>query len=188
MTAALTAVLFAAGCVAYRPTVLPGVTLPPPTPEPTPTPKPTPEPTPTATPTPSETPEVTPEPTKAVSAYDEMGEYITGAEHYKRYITFENIQVYEQAQDTFVDMIAINGYTRPLVCAISMNFFEKTENGESELVADCPFQTQDGQYVLILQPGENSLYATVQTDMRITGCDFTIIFDEKLNVMPDVTE
>src|SRR5574344_2017251 len=74
---------FMCACVTFRAEVLPDKTL---TPEPTPEPVPTEEPV-------------------VIDVYDELGAYITGSEHYQRYISFENIQVYEQADDTFVDKI-----------------------------------------------------------------------------------
>ena len=45
-----------------------------------------------------------------------------------------------------------------------------------------------GQYLLSLEPGSNTLYAQVPTDMRITGLDFTIEYDESVEVLPDITE
>ena len=119
-----------------------------------------------------------------IDVYDELGAYITGSEHYQRYISFENIQVYEQADDTFVDMRAVNSYPKALACALNMSFVDET----GETVAKCRFQTQDGQYMLILKPGENVLYSQVPTDMRVTGLDFTIEYDESIGVMPDYSE
>ena len=50
------------------------------------------------------------------------------------------------------------------------------------------WQAQDGQYLLSLEPGSNTLYGQVPTDMRITGLDFTIEYDESVEVLPDITE
>ena len=169
---------FMCACVTFRAEVLPDKTIPP---EPTPTL--TPEPTVELTPEPMPEPVPTEEPV-VIDVYDEFGAYITGSEHYQRYISFENIQVYEQADDTFVDMRAVNSYPKALACALNMSFVDET----GETVAKCRFQTQDGQYMLILKPGENVLYSQVPTDMRVTGLDFTIEYDESIGVMPDFSE
>ena len=169
---------FMCACVTFRAEVLPDKTIPP---EPTPTL--TPEPTAELTPEPMPEPVPTEEPV-VIDVYDELGAYITGSEHYQRYISFENIQVYEQADDTFVDMRAVNSYPKALACALNMSFVDET----GETVAKCRFQTQDGQYMLILKPVENVLYSQVPTDMRVTGLDFTIEYDESIGVMPDYSE
>lgn len=169
------------GCVRFESTIDPSVTMPQET-EPIPTEEaelsPTPEPAaePTAEPTPEEV--------QQIDVYDELGAFITGSDHYRRYISFENIQVYEQEDDTFVDMQAVNAYPKAVLCALHMRFIDET----GEVVAECRLQTQDGQYLLSLEPGSNTLYAQVPTDMRITGLDFTIEYDESVEVLPDITE
>lgn len=104
------------GCVRFESTVDPSVTMPQETTgveaEPSPTPEPTAEPT----------AEPTPEEVQQIDIYDELGAFITGSDHYRRYISFENIQVYEQEEDTFVDMQAVNAIQRPYsarcICAL----------------------------------------------------------------------
>lgn len=169
------------GCVRFESTVDPSVTMPQET-EPVPAEKA--EPSPTPEPTAEPTAEPTPEEVQQIDVYDELGAFITGSDHYRRYISFENIQVYEQEEDTFVDMQAVNAYPKAVLCALHMRFTDET----GEVVAECRLQTQDGQYLLSLEPGSNTLYAQVPTDMRITGLDFTIEYDESVEVLPDITE
>ena len=180
----LAAALIAAalcGCVRFESAVDPSVTMPQEA-EPTPTAPAEPSPTPEATVKP--TAEPTPTEMQHLDVYDELGTFITGSEHYRRYISFENIQVYEQEDDTFVDMQAVNAYPKAILCALHMRFAD--EDGET--VAECRLQTQDGQYLLSLRPGVNTLYAQVPTDMRITGLDFTIEYDESVDVLPDIAK
>lgn len=179
---ALLLTLFVGACVRFESTLDPLSTLPPQTPEAIETALPAPTPMPTPTPQPSLEP--TPEAMKQIDVYDELGAFITGTEHFKRYISFENIQVYEQAEDTFVDMQAVNAYPQTIACALYMRFTDE----EGEVIAECRLQTQDGQYLLWLKPGINTLYAQVPTDMRLTGLDFTIEYDESIDVLPDTAQ
>ena len=96
------------GCVHDEPVLMPAYTLPP---EPTPTPVPTLTPTPTIAPTPSPTPLI-----------DVTGADIEGVDHFRQYLRFCNIQVYEQCEDTFVDAVLVNAYPLPLMCAASVTF------------------------------------------------------------------
>lgn len=170
------AALFLPGCVAYAPVLNPAVTLAPsaaltPMPSPTLTPVPTLAPLPTVALAPAATP--------SIGVYDALGAFVSTPEHYKQYIALKNIQVYEQFGDTFVDAVATNTYPEPIVCAVDILFAD----GE-ELVAQGKLQTQDGQYVLILQPGDTTVYAQVNTDMTLTLADFTLQYDSGLGVWP----
>lgn len=167
-------------CVRFESSIDMDITLPEPTESATAEPEATPE----ATQTPLATIEPTPEALQQIEVYDELGAFIADSKHYRRYISFENIQVYEQAEDTFVDMQAVNEYPKPIVCALYMRFTD--ENGE--VIAECRLQMQDGQYLITLEPGTNTLYAQVPTDMRITSADFTIEYDETIDVLPDTAQ
>lgn len=158
------------GCVRARPVLDPSRTLPAPTAKPTPSPVASPSPTPTTEPT------ATPAP-----VYDALGNYISGAEHFKQYLSFRNVQVYEQEGDTFVDAIVVNDYPQTIVCAAGAAFYDENE----ELVAQGRLQTRDAQYILILPPGETTLFAQVDTDMTLTDLDIKIIFDDALGVKPE---
>ena len=166
--AALLAVLLT-GCIRTAPELIPAVTL-------------APTPSPTAEPTPSPTPSPTPAPT--LMMYDALGEFVSGAEHFKQYIEFKNIQVYEQNGDTFADLIAVNSYSENLVLALDIAFFEGKDEAREE-VARGRVQTRDAQYILVLLPGENTLYAQIDTDMTLTSLDFELIFDDQLGVLPE---
>lgn len=173
---AMVALLFMSGCVSAVPLFVPSVTL-------APVPTESIAPTPSATPTPQQTAVLTPTPTsepqRLIGVYDALGAFVSMPEHYRQYLEFKNIQVYEQFGDTFVDAVAVNTYPQPLVCAADIVFYE----GE-ETVASGKLQTQDGQYVLILQPGENTIYAQVNTDMSLTLMEFVFQYDDGLGVWP----
>lgn len=163
--------MLAGGCVRQSPVLLPDYTLP------TPTPVPTPAPTPVPTPTP------VPEPTLAPE-FDALGLFVGSKMHYRQYISFEMIQVYEQAEDTFLDAVAVNAYPEPLVCAVDVRFFE--ESGDE--IAAGALQTRDGQYVLVLAPGENTVFARMDTDIVLTDKPLQFIFDETFGVSPDALQ
>lgn len=159
------------GCIRERPVLLPEYTLP--TPMPEPTPEPTPEPIPTPEPTPTATPE-----------FDALGRFVSSSLHYTQYVSFEMIQVYEQAEDTFLDAVAVNSYPETLVCAVDVHFFEEAGGVE---IAGSQLQTRDGQYVLVLAPGETTVFAQIDTDIVLTDKPLEFMFDEAFGIRPDVT-
>ncbi|HWQ59385.1 MAG TPA: hypothetical protein VN540_10230 [Clostridia bacterium] len=158
------------GCVSARPALVPGETLPAPTiaPTPSPTPSPSPSSMPAATATPA-------------PAFDAKGSFISGADHFKQYLSFRNVQVYEQEGDTFVDAIVVNDYPETIVCAALAAFYDKS----GELVAEGRLQTRDASYILILPPGETALFAQIDTDMTLTDLEIRIVFDDTLGVKPE---
>ncbi|MEA5060172.1 MAG: hypothetical protein VB049_09100 [Candidatus Pelethousia sp.] len=144
---------------------------------------------PAATPVPTPVPAVTQSPQPMEShvpiagvdtMYDEMGEYVSGAAHFQRYLTYENIQVYEQNEDTFLDAVVINSYPQPLICALDVAFFDE----EGEELASARVQTRDGQYVLHLAPGETVIFAQIDTDTTLTDKEFDLVYNESLGVLP----
>jgi len=142
---------FLAGCVSQHP-VLTG--------EPTPPPTPTPEPEPLmrelAVPTP---------------ALDMAGSLIVNeAEHYDRYVTYRQMRVYEYELGTLLDGIAVNGYPEALSGAVEIDFVD----GEGTLLGSSMLHTAEEADTLILQPGENRIYAEIDTDMDIQEIDFTL--------------
>lgn len=171
LMAAVLACLCLSGCVNTASIIDPSVTLPP---EPTATPKPTPSPTPKVE-------KVELNMADLSSAYDEMGVLISTADHFEQYITFRNIQVYEQKEDTFMDAIAVNEYPDTLVCAVDITFFDEDKNE----LAKSHVHTRDGQYVLRLLPGDNTVFATIDTDMTLTDKEFVLDFSDGLDVLPE---
>ena len=160
-----------AGCVNTASVIDPAATMPP---EPTATPEPTPTPAPTLDAAELNMADLS-------SAYDELGVLISTADHFEQYVTFRNIQVYEQYEDTFMDAIAVNEYPDTLVCAVDITFYDEEKNP----IADSHVHTRDGQYVLRLQPGDNAIYATIDTDMTLTDKEFVLDFNEGLDVLPE---
>lgn len=159
------------GCIGVQPIIDPSVTVPSATATPIPSPPPSPSPTPAAAPGITATP---------ARAFDALGSFITGADHFKRYLSFRNVQVYEQEEDTFVDAVVVNDYPKTIVCAVAVTFYDET----GELVASSMLQTRDASYILILPPGETTLFAQVNTDMSLTALDLRIVFDDELGVAP----
>lgn len=162
----MAALAFAAGCIAARPELVPEYTIEPVVEE-------------TSEPMPSETPEATPfaaeEPT-----VDALGNAIDGADHYERYITFRNVQVYEDVGDTFLDCVIYNSYPRDIICAVSAVFRDKDGN----VAATGSLRSGDGQYILVLKPGENRAYARMDTDTSLLGFDVELTFDASMGVRP----
>ena len=112
--------------------------------------------------------------------YDALGAYVSDAAHFQQYLSFNMVQVYEQEEDTFLDAIAVNDYPSTLVCAMDVVFYD----GEGTEVNRARIQTQDGQYVLRLQPGETVLYAQINTDITLTDMEFALEFNDTLGVLP----
>ena len=148
------------GCVNTGAHIVPSVTIPPESTQP-------PEPTPSPTPEPVQVEEMA----DLSSAYDKNGLLIVGEEHFQQYISFKNIQVYEQCGE----------YPDTLVCALNIRFFD--EDGTE--IASGRVQTRDGQYVLRLENGDNTLFAQIDTDMTLTDKEFRLEYSEDLNVLPE---
>lgn len=163
--------LLAGGCVDTASVIDPEVTVPP---EPTAVPTPTLEPTPAPE-------QVELDMADLSRVYDELGQLISTANHFEQYITFRNIQVYEQHEDTFMDAIAVNEYPDTLVCAVDITFFDEDDSQ----IAASHVHTRDGQYVLRLQPGDNTIFATIDTDISLTDKEFVLSFNEGLDVLPE---
>lgn len=119
----------------------------------------------------------TDEPDKIV---DEMGNRISGAEHFQRYLTFRTILVYEEDGDTFLDGMIFNEYVKPITCAVDVVY----DDDEGEELARARLQTRDGKYLLVLQPGENVVYARILTDTTLTEREYRMEFDNDIGVTP----
>lgn len=172
ITALALALLSLAGCVNNRPIKVSGVT-----PEPTQVVivfTPVPEETETAapeTPAPSEAPEET---------VDEMGNIISGSDHYIRYLYFKNLVLYEEDEDTYLDGTVENTYVKAITCAVDIVF--RDENGRE--IARARLQTRDGNYLLVLQPGQTTVLARILSDMSLTDLPFTLEFDKETAIRP----
>lgn len=112
-------------------------------------------------------------------AYDANGLLISGAEHFTRYLTFRNISVYEEGDDTFLDGVITNSYCYPITCAIDVVY----KDGEDE-IARARLQMRDGNYLLTLAPGDSVVLARILTDMTLTDRDFEFEFDMGTGITP----
>lgn len=125
-------------------------------------------PTPAATPTPLPDAlfaEITAQPVQT----DSLGNPIEGDNHYWQYLSFGAMRVYEYEDGTFLDGICVNAYPLPL-------------DGEVDIV----YTTSDGKICGIgkihnvlgttqLETGTNAIYAEINTDIDVTGMDFTLV-------------
>ena len=180
LIAAVLAALLLTGCVNNSP-VIHGDVHPELTEAPAVTPAPTEEhtPEPTEAPTPAPTEDVRRPTPVPMSEKDALGNTITGAEHFERYLTFRTMLVYEEDQDTFLDGVCHNDYPEAITCAIDIVYHE----GEEE-IARSRLQTRDGQYLLVLQPGDNVIYAHILTDMTLTDREYDLEYDMDVGIRP----
>lgn len=166
------ACLLLIGCTDISPKLDPGIT-PPPAPATAspvteaPSPELSEQPTPEATPAPGE-------------AKDVLGNIIYSSNHYERYISFEDINVYEENGDTFVDLIVDNSYPKLLLCAVNIAFY----NQDGSIIASSNLQMPDGSFMLSLPGGKTKLFARVMTDTKLTDKPFRLIFDQQTGVKP----
>jgi hypothetical protein len=125
-------------------------------------------PTPAATPTPLPDP-FTAEITAVPITTDALGSSIDGDDHYWQYLSFGALRVYEYDDGTFLDGICVNAYPQPL-------------DGEVNIV----YTTTDGKIcgigklhnalgTTILETGSNAIYAEINTDIDVTGMEFTLV-------------
>lgn len=168
------AAVLCCGCTDTKPQYHADIT---PIPTEEPTPEPTEEPTPTPTAQPTATPAATQQSTGGVDA---LGVPISGTEHYMRYITFSDMIVYEEDGGTFLDGIINNSYPEEILCAVSIIYYDI----DGMEIAKAPLQTRDGQYLLVLAPGENVVYATILTDISLVENEYILEFDPATGVHP----
>ena len=122
-------------------------------------------------------------PTEAYSGMDmkdELGNQIVGDEHFKQYLTFKNLIVYDEDGDTFLDGIIKNDYVKPIACAVDIVY----RDGDGTEVARARLQTKDGMYMLMLEPGETTILARILTDMKLSGREYEMEFDDDIGVKP----
>lgn len=136
------------------------------------------------TPAPTQTiiPSLTPAPThRAENTHtDALGNTVYDADHYKRYLQFSYVTVYEEGGETFLDCKVTNSYPEILVCGVSVCFYED----DGRLLASSKLQMPDGSFLLTLSNGETHLYARILTDSNLTDREFELVFDDAIGVNP----
>lgn len=135
---------------------------------------PTSTPAPTATPMPY-APSVTPD--TSLNAFDALGLPVQDATHYDRYITFEDIYIYEYGDSTLLDAYCINNYTRALEGAVWIEFTDI----DGECIARAQLLTADG--TLCVQPGKTAVFARIDTDIDVQTMEFKFLYEKSF--MPD---
>ena len=125
----------------------------------------TPTPGPTATP-PPET--FSPEIIGEGPARDAQGVLITGEDHYTLYLSFGEIVVYENEEDTFLDGIVVNGYPQPLHAEIEIVYYD----GQGRRIGRGRLHNAEGGYDF--PPGSSRVYAEIATDVDVRLKDFVM--------------
>lgn len=141
--------ILAGGCIGQTPT-LTG----------TPTPAPTPVPT---------LPPAAQERVAEEAQKDALGKTIYDVEtHFLQYISFQDIRVYEYADETFMDGTCANTYPEALQGSFEIRF---AEDGEIIAAATVLFENaKDGNTI---PAGTSRIYADIDSDTRIDDLPFT---------------
>ncbi len=142
-------VLLLPGCIRQQPALVGA---------PTPAPTPTPAPSPAAL-------SITNEPWKKDAAgaliYDETN-------HFERYLTFNNIRVFEYEGGTLMEGVCENAYPKALTGSYEIVFTDK----DGTEVARAGVLTRGEENTF--QPGKTVIYAAIDTDMGILMTPFTL--------------
>ena len=134
-------------------------------------PETTPTPTPMYTPTPPPEPiPITVDPVTGEGfVTDENGIPIMNEKthYYEYYLSISQMRVFEENGETLLDAVITNDYPRKLSGGLSIVF---SDNGIKYGYAE--LKTASGD--LILLPGENRVYADVQTEVDVQMMEYTI--------------
>ncbi|OQB24105.1 MAG: hypothetical protein BWY11_01383 [Firmicutes bacterium ADurb.Bin182] len=148
-----------AGCAAQRPVLIPERTAPAETAA---------VPSPVLTPPPQA--EIEAEASGGTAApqnIDRLGLEIRDENHFERYISYHDIAVYGQDGFFYMDGIIKNDYPDTLVCVLDICFYDGREE-----IAVARVHEGDGSSLLMLEPGENRIYADIKTDIPVTMLEF----------------
>lgn len=137
--------LLAGGCARSTGRIHPDITLPP-----------TPPPEPEYTPEPISTP--TPVPAAPTAPVD-----------YWQCLALEDVFVYEQEGETYVDAVIVSDCEQTLVGVLELRWAD-----ESGPVAAARLVDGAGEELLYLKPGKTRVYGTARTDMPVTMLEFTL--------------
>ncbi|MBQ6426285.1 MAG: hypothetical protein IJK14_07450 [Clostridia bacterium] len=125
------------------------------------------------TPAPSLPPTPTPEPfSVSVTAEplptDALGQIVESDGHYYDYISYGDIRIYEYDTGTFLDGICFSSYPEPLDGTVRILFRDKDGRmcGEGTL--------HNALGTTVMQPGANTIYAEILTDISVLEMDFTL--------------
>ncbi len=99
---------------------------------------------------------------------DDLGNEIFSDSHYKRYLSFGEIRVYEYQEDTFLDGLFWNSYSKPISAPIRILYYAD----DGRICGEGTLYAADGSQVF--QSGTNRIYAEIQTDLDVKMRDFTL--------------
>jgi len=98
---------------------------------------------------------------------DALGNPLMGENHYDQYVLFRDLRVYSYHGGTFLDGLCINSYPKAL--AGTVQIFYRDKDGVELARADL-YTVQTDR--LLLQSGENRIYAEIYTDMEVDSLEF----------------
>ena len=137
----------------------------------------TPTPGPTATPAPET---FSPELVGEGPAKDAMGVYMTGEDHYRVYLSFGEIVVYEYREETFLDGIVVNAYPQTLHAEIEIVYYD----GDGKRIGRGMLHNAQGGYDF--PPGSSRIYAEIATDVDVRMKDFVMEYRALPSPVSDV--
>jgi len=134
------------------------------------------------TPTPSSSPTplpdaFAPELTAAPLPTDQLGKTIETEDHYYHYLSFGDIRIYEYDTGTFLDGICLNAY--PLTLDGTVNIVYRTKDGK--ICGIGRIHNAEGGTQLVT--GSNPIYAEINTDIDVTGMEFTLEIEKPFTPM-----
>ena len=125
------------------------------------------------TPAPSAPPTPTPEPfyisvTAEPLPTDALGQIVESDEHYFDYISYGDMRIYEYDTGTFLDGICFSSYPEPLDGTVRIIYRDQDGKvcGEGTL--------HNALGTTVMQPGANTVYAEILTDISVLEMDFTL--------------
>ena len=125
----------------------------------------TPTPGPTATPAPET---YSPELSGEGPEKDAQGVFLTGEDHYRVYLSFGEIVVYEYREETFLDGIAVNAYPLTLHAEIEIVYYDD----QGLRIGRGMLHNAQGGYDF--PPGSSRVYAEIATDVDVRQKDFVM--------------
>lgn len=126
------------------------------------------------TPTPSASPSPLPEPftmeiTAAPIPTDMLGNEIRSDAHYRQYLSFGELRVYEYDDGTFLDGVCINAFPLAMDGRLDIVYYD-ADSGKV-----CGVGTiHNNLGTTRLETGSNAIYAEIKTDIDVQFMDFSL--------------
>ncbi len=108
------------------------------------------------------------------AAVDALGVPLELAEHYMRYVALHDVRVYQVNLHALLDGVFQNNYVETLQGRATIEFMDDS----GRLVASCTLYTAGEEDTLVLEPGENIVYAEIAADVDVQMMDFEFTVTE----------